>query len=119
MLKPFSAVLLGGLAGLLLAASPWQAPTAGLDASWWMAVEYGYLHGLVFGRDFNFTSGPLSFVYTQLFSPHTYGWVLLATAYSACVYAAAVWGSAKRGLAGPSKRRDLSSDSPPKCYRRL
>src|SRR5436190_2128735 len=84
-------IVIAGIFGLLLASPPWQMPASGLDSSWKAAAEYAYLHNLVFGRDFDFTTGPLSFVYTRYFHPDTFLWVAIATVHAAAVYAAAVW----------------------------
>lgn len=84
------------LAALLLAIPAFHMPSAGLDPSWQSALEYAYLNGLVLGRDFNFTSGPLSFVYTRQFHPDTFVWVIGATLHATAVYAAAAWSGAMR-----------------------
>jgi predicted O-methyltransferase YrrM len=86
------------LAGLFLAAMPWRMPSAGLDPSWNLALEYAWRHGLVFGRDFSFTSGPLSFIYTRLFHPETFLWIVLAMIHVTAVYLAVVWWSPQRRL---------------------
>jgi hypothetical protein len=92
-----SLALLGvALAGFFLAAAPWRMPSTGLDPSWWAALEYAYLHGLVLGRDFSFTSGPLSFAYTRFFHPDTFIWVAIAVVHAAAVYVAAVYWSPHR-----------------------
>ena len=83
---------------LLLTPGSWQVPASGLDPSWGYAAEYAYLNGLVFGRDFSFTSGPLSFVYTRLFHPDTFVWVAISIAYVAAVYVVAVWWSPRRWI---------------------
>ena len=84
------------LAGFFLAATPWRMPSTGLDPSWWAALEYAYLHGLVLGRDFSFTAGPLSFVYTRIFHPDTFIWVAIAVIHAAAVYVATVYWSPHR-----------------------
>src|SRR5258705_2193760 len=65
--------------------------TSGLDPSWMYASEYAYRNSLVFGRDFSFTSGPLSFVYTGLFSADTYWIVFLGLIITALSFLCVVW----------------------------
>jgi hypothetical protein len=90
---------MAALAALFLISTPWQMPAAGLDPSWRSTVEYAYLQGLVFGRDFTFTSGPLSFVHTHYFHPRTFPWVAAAMLHAAAVYTVVVLSVRPRGLA--------------------
>src|ERR1700747_2029164 len=78
------------LVALFLVSQPWSMPAAGLDPSWWSALEYSYLNGLVLGRDFSFPAGPLSFIYTRLFHPETFPWAIAATIHAAAVYTALI-----------------------------
>jgi hypothetical protein len=64
-------------------------PYAGLDASWMYAINEILARGLVFGRDFIFTFGPLGSVYTGMFHPATDtlmmgGSALMAAGFCAC-----------------------------------
>jgi hypothetical protein len=82
--------LAAGLVALFLVAHPWYMPATGIDPSWWMALEYSYRNGLVLGRDFSFAAGPLSFVYTRLFHPATFPWVIAAIVHAVAVYSALI-----------------------------
>jgi hypothetical protein len=79
------------LIALFIVWRPWQMPATGLDSSWRSALEYAYLKGFVFGRDLDFTFGPLSFIHTRLFHPLTFPWIAAATAHAAVVYAALIY----------------------------
>src|SRR5215470_4259210 len=93
------AVLLSVVCAIRLLYEPVEFPSAGLDPSWKYASEYAYRTRLIFGRDFVFTSGPLSFVSTGLFHPDTFPWIVIAFGYGMLVYVAAVWWSDRRWLA--------------------
>src|SRR5262249_45705709 len=82
--------LAAALVAFFLVSQPWRLPATGIDPSWWAALEYSYRSGLVLGRDFSSSSGPLSFVYTRLFHPATFPWVLAASIHAAAVYTALV-----------------------------
>jgi hypothetical protein len=90
---------LGTIPIIFLISRPLEAPATGLDPSWRYAAEYAYLNGLVFGRDLSFTVGPLSFVYTHLFHPQTFPWIVISMAHALMVYLAAAWWSTNRGVA--------------------
>jgi hypothetical protein len=92
-------LLFGAMPAIFLISRPFEVPAAGLDPSWKYAAEYAYLNGLVFGRDFSFTCGPLSFVYTHLFHPETFHWIAISTVHALMIYFAAVWWSANRCVA--------------------
>jgi hypothetical protein len=47
-------------------------PSAGLDHSWRYAMLHGLISGWDFARDFSFTGGPLSFLYSGLFDSRLY-----------------------------------------------
>lgn len=99
MLAAINGVILlgaGVVVATLLAFPDLHLPTSGLDPSWQFAAEMAYRKGLVFGRDFSFTSGPLSFVYTRLFAVDTFGWSAFAFVYAVAVYLASIWWSAVR-----------------------
>jgi hypothetical protein len=97
----FVTALAAALVALFLVAQPWYMPATGIDPSWWMALEYSYRNGLVLGRDFSFPAGPFSFVYTRLFHPETFPWVVAATVHAAAVYTALVY-------CGPNRKLSLA-----------
>lgn len=90
-LLAITVALLGAVSAAMLTLPNLKIPSSGLDPSWQYAVEYAYRSGLVFGRDFSFTSGPLSFVYTQLFGSETFGWILAGFGLCLATYLAAIW----------------------------
>ncbi len=71
------AVLTGLLILLFVMPSP-VFPKSTIDGEWVLAVEWAARNGLMFGRDFVFTYGPLGFLATGLFAPQSFAWVLLA-----------------------------------------
>jgi len=62
-------------------------PTAGLDPSWQMGMEWAIGTGMKIGQDVIFTFGPYASIYTKEYNPHTIflqtgGGILLALCYS-------------------------------------
>jgi hypothetical protein len=53
-------------------------PEYNLEGSWIMACNYAFARGLVFGRDFIFTYGPLGFLSTRNPQFVSIGWFLIA-----------------------------------------
>jgi hypothetical protein len=93
------AMLGAAMSAALLTLPNLNLPSSGLDPSWRYAMEFAYRTGLVFGRDFSFTSGPLSFVYTHLFGPQTFGWIVAGFGVCLAAYLAAIWWSPVRSAA--------------------
>jgi hypothetical protein len=52
-------------------------PDLSLDGAWRIASNMATAHGLVFGRDVIFTSGPYAAIYTRMYAPETDGVMLL------------------------------------------
>jgi hypothetical protein len=72
------ASVLSVLAALYIAPLHPRMPAAGLDPSWQLVIEHAFRNSLQFGKDIVFTFGPLGFLYTGLFAPDTYIWLVLA-----------------------------------------
>jgi len=66
--------------GAVLVLPPWipVMPSSGIDSSWAAVLGHAFTHQWQFGKDLVFTFGPFGFVYTKLFDPGTYGWMLAA-----------------------------------------
>jgi hypothetical protein len=68
------------LAGLFIMPIRPVMPVANLDSSWMYAMNEILARGLVFGRDFIFTFGPLGAVYTAMYHPEVEGIMLWGSA---------------------------------------
>jgi hypothetical protein len=64
---------------LTLAPLTTALPAAGLDPSWGLVLERGFLDGWQWGRDLIFTFGPYGFLYQRLYHPDLMAWVFGAT----------------------------------------
>ena len=87
---------IGLLVALMFFPDP-QFPAAGLDPSWMLASEHAAQAGLVFGRDFIFTYGPLAFLSTHLYRQGSFAFVILGEIYLSLLFVLPLLGA--RGLA--------------------
>lgn len=94
----FGSILLSGL--LIMPFLP-VMPAPNLDASWMYAINEVLAKGLVFGRDFIFTFGPLGPVYTGMYHPEVQGVMLWGSAVMAAGFCSgfAILASQRRSLA--------------------
>ncbi len=61
-------------------------PAASLDPSWRLASNAAVAQGLVYGRDFIFTTGPYSSIYTKAYHPATDFMMMAGSLYLAIAY---------------------------------
>src|SRR5260363_50250 len=61
-------------------------PSSGLDPSWVYGTNQAVAQGLIFGRDFIFTTGPYGSIYTKAFHPATDYLMLIGGFYLSICY---------------------------------
>src|SRR5260364_80756 len=61
-------------------------PSSGLDPSWVYGTNQAVAQGLIFGRDFIFTTGPYGSIYTKAFHPSTDYLMLIGCFYLSICY---------------------------------
>src|SRR5260364_23013 len=85
-----SRIVLAGLLFVMLRAifvpfMPYM-PSSGLDPSWVYGTNQAVAQGLIFGRDFIFTTGPYGSIYTKAFHPATDYLMLIGGFYLSICY---------------------------------
>lgn len=98
-------IIAGGLTLILVLSLgvPWQPrmPSEGLDDSWMFALHAALENGFQFGENIIFPFGPFGFLYTLLYYPSTFPFLLLGWIFFALVLWWGSWRIGARHLGSP------------------